>query len=126
MGELNVYSKATLYTINEKCSGKIDTPLYNCMLENSVSFVNTRDENAKERVFLGYPDKIFKNYNSPDFDHYLQTCCSEFLVALHGVTAAALFKYEYFIYRVYAFGITRKVRVQLPAKKKSVKTLANS
>jgi hypothetical protein len=45
---------------------------------------------------------------------------------LHGVTAAALFKYEYFIYRVYAFGITRKVRVQLPAKKKSVKTLANS
>lgn len=115
---MTVFSKTTLMIIADAQSEKTgDSDIYDYMSANNVTFVDTKEEDNRERVFLGNPEKDIFPANSPGFNQtYIDTCCSDKLVSLHGFWGAALLKYDYYIYRVHAFGTKKGLNQTLPQK----------
>jgi hypothetical protein len=87
------------------------------MKSNGIKFIDTKDSNNRERFFLKNPEKEIFPVDSPGFDkNYVENCCSNYLIAFHEVHGVTLFKYDYYIYRVYVFGLVKGSNFRLPDK----------
>jgi hypothetical protein len=132
-----VLSKAALKLLVEKAfpdekncntkTGYMDVEITKCMESVKIVQVESIDDKGKAQFFNDNPEKALFPAKTDEYDsNYrfklrqgLENCCSDRLVAIDNWWGTHLYYYEYFIYKVHAFG-RHRLPEPLPERKKSL------
>lgn len=113
----------------ENCNtkgGYADVELSRCMASVNIFKVESVDERGKGMFFDDNPEKSLFPAKTEEYDTNYRfklrqglDCCSDRLVSLGNNWGTHLYYYEYFIYKVHAFG-RHRLPEPLPKKKQSL------
>jgi glycoprotein-N-acetylgalactosamine 3-beta-galactosyltransferase len=107
-------------------TGAEDLELGRC-LENSTIYVDTRDELNQKRFFpVGVEEHLrpFYNESSYWYDQMIYyparygslDCCSDVPIQFHYIPPVEMYLFEYLIYTVHPYGVSKNLTEQLPRK----------
>ena len=96
-----------------------------CLKKLNTTHIDPHDENGRRMFFHKspeeylYPERTEELEEFPDLSNGPEICCSDRLIAVQNIHYTRLYYYEYFIYKVHAFG-RHRLPEMLPDKLKEL------